>query len=81
MPTIPTIDGLPECKYLLAWVDVKDWEAGLILFSLSFIVVIVSLALIVKLLGSLLKGEVHALTRQRLLSGLANETVHFVNNT
>ena len=56
MPTIPTIDGLPECKYLLAWVDVKDWEAGLILFSLSFIVVIVSLALIVKLLGSLLKG-------------------------
>uniref|UniRef100_A0A4W4E3M0 Sodium-dependent phosphate transport protein 2B n=1 Tax=Electrophorus electricus TaxID=8005 RepID=A0A4W4E3M0_ELEEL len=55
---ITTTINLKRCGHIFAWTDLPDLAVGLILLALSLLVLCTCLILIVKLLNSMLKGQV-----------------------
>ncbi|KAM4740006.1 solute carrier family 34 member 2b [Anableps anableps] len=60
-------DNLEKCKHIFANVDLPDLAIGLILLALSLLILCTCLILIVKLLNSMLKGQV-ALVIKKVLN-------------
>ncbi|KAM8879013.1 solute carrier family 34 member 2a isoform 2-T3 [Spinachia spinachia] len=59
-----------RCKHLFANVNLSDLAVGLILLALSMLVLCSCLVLIVKLLNSMLKGQVAAVIKKILNTGI-----------
>ncbi|XP_030641990.1 solute carrier family 34 member 2b [Chanos chanos] len=60
------IIGIERCKHIFANVDLPDFAVGLILLALSLLVLCTCLILIVKLLNSMLKGQVAVVIKKVL---------------
>ncbi|XP_034044563.1 sodium-dependent phosphate transport protein 2B-like [Thalassophryne amazonica] len=66
MKNISETYNIQKCKHLFVDVSLSDLEAGLILLLLSLLVLCSCLVLIVKLLNSMLKGQVAAVIKKTL---------------
>ncbi|XP_076840295.1 solute carrier family 34 member 2b [Brachyhypopomus gauderio] len=58
--------NIQRCGHLFAWTDLPDLAVGLILLALSLLVLCTCLILIVKLLNSMLKGQVAVVIKKVL---------------
>ncbi|XP_007550819.1 PREDICTED: sodium-dependent phosphate transport protein 2B-like [Poecilia mexicana] len=59
-------NNIERCKHIFAYVDLPDLAIGLILLALSLLVLCTCLILIVKLLNSMLKGQVAVVIKKVL---------------
>ncbi|XP_008297018.1 solute carrier family 34 member 2b [Stegastes partitus] len=60
------VDNIEKCKHIFVNVDLPDLAVGLILLALSLLVLCSCLVLIVKLLNSMLKGQVAVVIKKVL---------------